>query len=469
MRYPSEKFNCSRISRSMTDLSEFIEDMELMDLDLAGGRVHMEEREELLTEPAEIQIEITEYYENLYSETEDWRPKLEMRECPMIDEDDNNQLMAPFEAQKILECIKASVQNFSVEGVFEKSINVTFVTLIPKKIGEEELNDFRPISLVGGVYKIIAKLLAERLKKVMHKLVNKQQMAFIKSRQIMDAMLIANKCVDSKKKDKQPGILCKLDIQKAYDHLNGNFLMKMMQRMGFGQRWLKWIRHCISSVKFSILINRNPCEFFPSNRGLRQGDPLSPFLFILAMEGLSNLFHTARANGWIRGFKVGENTRNNLEITHLQYADDTLVFCGAVKEHMLILRVILNIFEAVSGGRLTLVNSVLDALPSYMMSIFPIPTKVTKRLDAIRMNFLWKDSEDKKKYHLVKWEELLVSNRGGGLNIRDLRTYGYWSKIEQNVRLEMEKKWPSGMTSGVRCGQETLKQAFLELHNLSQA
>ncbi|WMV39521.1 hypothetical protein MTR67_032906 [Solanum verrucosum] len=173
-------------------------------------------------------------------------------------------------------------------------------------------------------------------------------MAFIKSRQIMDAVLIANECVDSKKKDKQPGILCKPDIQKAYDHLYWNFLMKMMQRMGFGQRWLKWIRHCISSVKFSILINENPCGFFPSNKGLRQGDPLSPFLFILAMEGLSNLFQTARANGWIRA-------------------------------------------------------------------------KVTKRLDAIRRNFLWKGSEDKKKYHLVKWEELLVSKRRGGLNIRDLR------------------------------------------------
>ena len=119
--------------------------------------------------------------------------------------------------------------------------------------------------------------------------------------------------------------------------------------MGFGQRWLKWIRHCISSVIFSILINRNPCGFFPSTRVLRQGDPLSPFLFILAMKGLSNLFQTARVNSWIRGFEVGENSRNNLEITHLQYADDTLVFRGAVMKHMLILRVIWNIFEVVSG------------------------------------------------------------------------------------------------------------------------
>ncbi|WMV19278.1 hypothetical protein MTR67_012663 [Solanum verrucosum] len=110
---------------------------------------------------------------------------------------------------------------------------------------------------------LFKKLLAERLKKVMHKLVNRQQMAFIKSRQIMDAVLIADECVDSRKRDNQLGILCKLDIQKAYDHLNWNFLMKMMQRMGFGQRWSKWIRLGINSVKFSILINKNPCGFFP--------------------------------------------------------------------------------------------------------------------------------------------------------------------------------------------------------------
>ncbi|WMV14449.1 hypothetical protein MTR67_007834 [Solanum verrucosum] len=221
-------------------------------------------RDELLTEPAEIQKEITEYYEKLYAETEDWRPDLEMIGCPTIDEDDNNQLMAPFEAQEILEGIKAcagdkapgpdgfsmaffsqcwevikkevvaAVQNFHEEGVFEKSINATFVTLIPKKTGAVELNDFRPISLVGGVYKIIAKLLAERLKKVIHKLVDRQQMAFIKNRQIMDAVLIANESVDFRERDKKPGILCKLDIQKAYDHLNWNFLMNLLQRMGFG-------------------------------------------------------------------------------------------------------------------------------------------------------------------------------------------------------------------------------------------
>lgn len=99
-----------------------------------------------------------------------------------------------------------------------------------------ERTDFTSIRLIGRVYKIIAKLLAERLKKVIHILVDKHRMAFIKGRQIMDAVFIANECMESRQRSKQPGILSKLDIQKAYDHLNWIFLVLMMQRMGFGAK-----------------------------------------------------------------------------------------------------------------------------------------------------------------------------------------------------------------------------------------
>uniref|UniRef100_A0A0V0GTN2 Putative ovule protein n=1 Tax=Solanum chacoense TaxID=4108 RepID=A0A0V0GTN2_SOLCH len=119
----------------------------------------------------------------------------------------------------------------------------------------------------------------------------------------------------------------------------------MLQKMGFGSKWIRWIKYCIGTVKFSVLINRSPTGFFSSQRGLRQGDPLSPFLFILAMEGMSSLINTAKAKDWIRGFQVQNRASNNLEITHLQYADDTLVFCEAVRNHFLILRTIFIIFK----------------------------------------------------------------------------------------------------------------------------
>lgn len=119
--------------------------------------------------------------------------------------------------------------------------------------------------------------------------------------------------------------------------------------MGFGGRWIRWIKFCISTISFSVLINGAPAGFFPSQRGLRQGDPLPPFLFIIAMEGLNDMLKTAQANSWIRGFKMSTRKDNNRRISHLQYADDTLVICEAEKEEVKVLRVIFILFDATSG------------------------------------------------------------------------------------------------------------------------
>ena len=132
------------------------------------------------------------------------------------------------------------------------------MALIPKKTGAMELRDFRPISLISGVYKVYGKLLAERLKKVISKLENNHQMAVIQGRQIMDAALIASEWVDSRIKGEIPGIMCKLDIEKAYDHVNSEFLLNILRQKRFGDKWLKWIGFCIKTVRFSILVNGEP-------------------------------------------------------------------------------------------------------------------------------------------------------------------------------------------------------------------
>jgi hypothetical protein len=172
-------------------------------------------------------------------------------------------------------------------GRFEKSLNASFISLIPKVPGAVELKDFRPISLVRGIYKIIAKVLANRLKIVLDKIISKSQSAFIKGRQILDPVLIANECLDSRQRSGGPGVICKMDLEKAYDHVNWDFLLYMLRRCGFGRLWCSWIAHCVSSMWFSILVNGSPNGFFGSSRGLRQGDPLSPLLFVFVMEALS--------------------------------------------------------------------------------------------------------------------------------------------------------------------------------------
>ena len=137
---------------------------------------------------------------------------------------------------------------FYEHSKFVKSLNATFLVLIPKKVGAEDLRNFRPISLVGSLYKWLAKVLANRLKKGVGKVVSKAQGAFVKGKQILDAVLIANEAIDSVLKNNENGILCKLDIEKAYDSVDWSFLLTVMQKMGFGEKWIRWIKWCISTT-----------------------------------------------------------------------------------------------------------------------------------------------------------------------------------------------------------------------------
>uniref|UniRef100_A0A0V0GIW4 Putative ovule protein n=1 Tax=Solanum chacoense TaxID=4108 RepID=A0A0V0GIW4_SOLCH len=114
-------------------------------------------------------------------------------------------------------------------------------------------------------------------------------------------------------------------------------------------KWIQWIRHCITTVRFSVLMNGSPVRFFSAERGLRQGDPLSPFLFLLAMEGLNNMIKSAKVRGWLRGFEVSRPEVDNVEIIHLLYANDTLIVCDADEGQLKMLRVILVLFEGFSG------------------------------------------------------------------------------------------------------------------------
>ena len=227
--------------------------------------------------------------------------------------------------------VKAEVIGFFKEfhdnARFVKNLNTTFLVMIPKKQSAEDFKDLRPISLVGGLYKILSKVLANRIKRVMDKVISKSQNAFVEGRQILDAVLIANELVDSSLRRKKGGLVCKLDIEKAYDSISWEFLFKVLDKMGFGNRWLSWMKWCISTASFSVLINGSPIGFFQSSRGLRQGDPLSPYLFVIGMEALSCLINRAVDGNYLSGIRVANGRGGDLAISHLLYADDTLIFC----------------------------------------------------------------------------------------------------------------------------------------------
>jgi len=151
---------------------------------------------------------------------------------------------------------------FHLNGEFVASLNATFIRLIPKKADAQNIKDYRPISLIGCIYKLLSKVLARRLRSVIGSLVSENQNAFVRGRQIMDGVLIANELIDSRIKLGKPGVICKLDIKNAYDHVNWALLTYIMRRMGFGERWIAWVRHCFCTVSFAVLINGSPSQFF---------------------------------------------------------------------------------------------------------------------------------------------------------------------------------------------------------------
>jgi len=150
---------------------------------------------------------------------------------------------------------------FHSKGVFEKSLNVTFIYFIPKMARVNDINKFRPISLVGSVYKILVNVLASRLRAVVDKVLSPSQHAFVHGCHIMDASLIANECIDYYLRTNHLGILCKFDIEKAYHHVSWEFVMAILEKKGFLSKWRSWIFFCISTVRFSVLINGEAAVF----------------------------------------------------------------------------------------------------------------------------------------------------------------------------------------------------------------
>jgi hypothetical protein len=401
-----------------------------------------------------IRASVVQYYESLFTEPYSWRPRLDDLVFRSLGDVEASSLETPFEEREVMEVVKGmnrdkapgpdgfsmaffqdcwDVLKSDIMGVFHdfhahskfvKSLNATFIALIPKISGATDLKDYRPISLVSGIYKIIAKVLANRLKKVLEKIVSEPQNAFVKGRQILDSVLIANECVDSRINSGIPGVICKLDIEKAYDHVNWSFLLYMLRRCGFGEKWCSWIDFCISSARFSVLVNGSPAGFFSSSRGLRQGDPLSPLLFVVVMEALSKMLTVSVNRGLFSGFSVGSRNSVAVNISHLLFADDTLVFCGANPDHLRYLRVCFLAFEGVSGLKVNLSKSELVPVGN-VVDVEGLADILGCRVSSLPLKYLglplgasfkakpiWNGVIEKIDRRLASWKRMYLSKGG---------------------------------------------------------
>jgi hypothetical protein len=226
--------------------------------------------------------------------------------------------------------------------------NSTTIVLIPKVKNPTLVTQFRPISLCNVLYKVVSKVLANRLKVILPEIISDQQSAFVPGRLITDNILLAYESIHTIKKKQGKKGLCaiKLDMHKAYDRVEWGFLEKIMQKLGFSRQWTSMIMECVSSVDYTVRFNSVETEIIKPKRGLRQGDPLSPYLFLLVAEGLSAMLKGAEERGEMQGVRV---CRQAPVISHLLFADDSLILMQADRQNAEVLKDILDRYCANSG------------------------------------------------------------------------------------------------------------------------
>uniref|UniRef100_A0A803Q4P7 Reverse transcriptase domain-containing protein n=1 Tax=Cannabis sativa TaxID=3483 RepID=A0A803Q4P7_CANSA len=275
----------------------------------------------------------------------------------------------------------AMVQEFFTQNTVSSNLNHTFLCLIPKTTNACRFDHFQPISLCNFCYKIISRILTDRLKGIIDKLVSPTQSAFIPGRWIAECSILAQEVLHSfkNKKGKQGVMAIKTDMSKAYDRLEWSFLLRVLQANGLCAKACNLIMSCVTSVSYSILLNRAPLAPFNPKRGLRQGDPLSHFLFILCSEVLSKLISKAENRGEFSGIKV---SRNVMPISHLFYADDAIFFCNANSLNAKTFAECITTYEKWSGQ---LVNKRKSGLVFSPNTHSEIKVEVKRILD---MNFL---------------------------------------------------------------------------------
>ncbi|KAL3813124.1 hypothetical protein ACJIZ3_014392 [Penstemon smallii] len=369
-----------------------------------------------------------------------------------------------------------AVQHFFRTGFLLKALNHTLVTLIPKQNKLNQVENFRPISLCNLAYKVISKILANRLKPLLHNIISSNQMAFVEGRNINENSIISQEIMHylHKRKGKKGFLAIKVDLSKAYD-----------------RKFINLIAQCISTCSFSFLISGSPYGFLKPSRGIRQGDPISPYLFIIYSELLSKMLIREETAGHFRGVKIA---RTSPIISHLLYADDIIVYCRDTMDDVGTIMSVLDKFLMWSGqcinqdksfvhysknvepefkhivdvqvnlkecnhkskhlglpfckpkarvqaftdvvtkfqqklsgwksknlsqaGRAILIKSVAQAMPTYQMSTFLLPISICDMLDKIARKFWWGENERGNSFYLRCWSSLCLPKACGGLGFR---------------------------------------------------
>jgi hypothetical protein len=207
-----------------------------------------------------------------------------------------------------------------------RRLNYGLISLIPKSKEANTIKHYRPICLLGVDYKWFTKVLTKRLTRVAESVISTTQTTFIPGRNILEGVVVLHDTLHEIRKMKKRGVIMKLDFEKEYDKVQWSFLFEVLERKEFPEKWIQWIKQVVSGGRVGINLNGEPGEFFGTHKGLRQGGPLSPLLFNLVVDALTSILRKGSQEGLIKGL-IPELVDGGL--THLQYADDIIIFLEA--------------------------------------------------------------------------------------------------------------------------------------------
>ncbi|XP_061993825.1 uncharacterized protein LOC133711745 [Rosa rugosa] len=344
--------------------------------------------------------------------------------------------MSPFFYQKYWDIVShdvcLAVRDLLTHGEMWPESNYTYLCLIPKIKDPKEAMHFRPIALCNVICRIGSKVVANRLKVWLPEIVSPLQSAYVPGRLISDNTLVANEAAHfmHKLRNQEEGFFSlKLDISKAYDRLDWSFISAILTKLGFASQWIHIIMKCICSVTYSILLHGEPSPPITPTRGIRQGDPLSPYLFILCGEGLSALISQAVSQRTIQGLTMCPQAPT---LHHLFFADDSILFGSATDEECLHYKLLLDTYERASGQKVNFQkssvvfsNNVLEDRQHHLAAILGVqcvkehdkylglPMRVGRSKSAIFAYI-----KEKLTKTLVNWKAKVLSSAGKEILIK---------------------------------------------------
>ncbi|KAK4394248.1 LINE-1 retrotransposable element O protein [Sesamum angolense] len=316
-----------------------------------------------------------------------------------------------------------AVQDFFCCTPMPKNFKATSIALIPKVLNPSVWTDYRPISLCNVSNKICSKIMNDRLSRILPRIIAPSQSGFVGGRLISDNILLAQELIHTlDEKRRYENVVYKLDMAKAYDRVQWQFLYNVLRKMGFNEKWIQLVKNCIEQCWFSVLVNGDKAGFFSSSRGLRQGDPISPLLFIILAEylarGLDQLFHRNQA--------LRYNSKGGSDVNHLSFADDIIIFSNASRRSIRKTVDFLDSYQRISGQLInigkssfivgnkcsSLIKQRIQNITGFVSQSLPLTYLGTPLHKGNKKCILYDDLITRMRAKLLGWKQSMLSHGG---------------------------------------------------------